>query len=158
VRTGYDLMKDIEALGFTMPEDYLAVYDSTMARYWFFSEEARQRVGAVLAANPCGRILPEAELRELGIFFADNRFGELIFLLHPGWILSRSDFNGPQWAPAGMHGYHPDDSHSDAVFLTSHPAAQTMRTIADIFPHMHAAATSPAAQATAGSGQQRPDA
>jgi len=36
VEHAYDLVSEIEGLGFLMPEDYLAVYDSTMARYWFF--------------------------------------------------------------------------------------------------------------------------
>ena len=137
----YDLMKDIEALGLAMPADYLVVYDSTMARFWLFSEGACTRISEVLRASVCGRIIPDSEMREMGVFFADHRFGEVIFLLHPGWILSRSDFNGPQWKPTGMHGYHPDDRYSDAVYLSSTPACQTMRTIADIYPRMMSASS-----------------
>ena len=136
VRRQYDLMKDVEALGHSMPRDYLAVYDSTMARFWFFDEHARQRITRCLSESVCGRIVPDEELRELGVFFEDRRFGELVFLLEPGCILAKSDFNGPQWMPAGMHGYHPDDPDSDAMFLSNRQPVVPVRTIADLYEHM----------------------
>jgi predicted AlkP superfamily pyrophosphatase or phosphodiesterase len=128
----YDLMRDVEATGLRMPQDFLVVYDSTMARFWFFSESARRQMMAVLAESPCGRILPDAELRDLGVFFEDRRFGEVVFLLHPGWLLARSNFNGPRWNPAGMHGDHPNDPESDALFLSNYDPPVPMRTIADV--------------------------
>lgn len=139
VRKHYDLMKDVEALELRMPSDYVAVYDSTMARFWFFSEAARQEISSVLEKTTCGRILSDGELQRLGVFFQDGRFGHLIFLLHPGCMLARSDFNGPQWMPAGMHGYHPDDPHSDAIFLSNRKPASTPRSIADVYALMHEA-------------------
>lgn len=135
----YDLVKEVEALGLRMPSDYLAVYDSTMARFWFFNDHARQEIAGRLAALPCGRVLPDGELRQLGVLFDDRRFGELIFLLHPGWLLAHSDFNGAGWMPIGMHGYHPDDPYSDAVFLSSREPAVRIRTLADIYPCLRAA-------------------
>jgi hypothetical protein len=40
----FDLVKEVDALGLKMPDDYLAVYDSTMARFWFFHDKARQSI------------------------------------------------------------------------------------------------------------------
>lgn len=136
VQQHYDLMKEIESLDLKMPSDYLAIYDSTMARFWFFSEGARREIVDCLGNNPCGRILEDEELRELGVFFGDRRYGELVFLLKPGWLVARSDFNGPRWVPAGMHGYHPDDRYSDAVFLSDRRPPVSMRSIADIYACM----------------------
>ena len=42
-----DLVGEVAKLGLRMPQDYLAVYDSTMARFWFFNETARARVHQV---------------------------------------------------------------------------------------------------------------
>jgi hypothetical protein len=137
----FDVVKDVERLGFVMPNDYLAVYDSTMARFWFFSEKAGHDVAACLQELPCGRILVDDELQELGVFFPDRRYGELIFLLHPGWLLSRSDFNGRGWMPAGMHGYHPEDPYSDAIFLSTRQPTFPVRTIADVYQCMEGAFT-----------------
>ena len=69
VHSQYDLVGKIEALGFSMPGDYLAVYDSTMARYWFFDEQARRAIIAELERTSCGWIVKDAELDQLGIFF-----------------------------------------------------------------------------------------
>jgi type I phosphodiesterase/nucleotide pyrophosphatase len=136
VRHHYDLVEEVEELGFVMPRDYLAVYDSTMGRFWFFSDQVRCRVVKRLKSLPCGRIVSDEELKQLGIFFSDRRYGELIFLLHPGWLMTRSNFNGHQWVPTGMHGYHPEDPYSDAVFLCDREPATNMRTIANVHDHI----------------------
>jgi hypothetical protein len=136
----YDLMQDVDALGCKMPDDYLAVYDSTMARFWFFDEKARSAINECLRNQVCGRILGDAELRELGIDFPDRRYGETIFLLNSGYMFFRSDFHSGNWLPTGMHGYHPDDPYSDAVFLSNRPPASQLTTIRDIYDHMERAA------------------
>ena len=53
--------------------------------------------------------------------------------MHPGSIVAESDFNGKGWFPEGMHGYHPDDSYSDAIFLSNEKPLQPMHTIADLY-------------------------
>ena len=45
VHTTVDLMAKVEALPFENGTDYTAVYDSTMARFWFQSESARAAIG-----------------------------------------------------------------------------------------------------------------
>jgi hypothetical protein len=140
VRTHVDLMSEVDTLGLEMPGDYLAVYDSTMARFWMFSERARTKLPARLARLPYGRSLAESELRELGIWFPDQRFGEHIFLLEPESIFARSDFNGADWRPTGMHGYHPDHPDSDAIFLSDRAPRMEPKTIADVYGCMTDAA------------------
>lgn len=132
----YDLLARFEGLKLRMPEDYLAVFDSTMARFWFFNDKARQEVTAILENVPCGRMLSDSELKQFGVFFPDHRFGELVFLLHPGWLLSRSDFNGSSWKPVGMHGYHPDDPYSDGVFLSNREPEASLRSVQDVHQWM----------------------
>ena len=113
VHAQFDLIDKIEALGFSTPEHYLAVYDSTMARYWFFNDRARRAILDELRRTSCGRIIDDAELDHLGILFPDRRYGEAVFLLDPGWLLAASDFNGNGWHPVGMHGVITrPDSHS----------------------------------------------
>ena len=133
VTSHFDLVREIEGLGFSMPDDYLAVYDSTMARFWFFNPETRTRVTSRLRELACGRILGDSELQELGVFFPDRRYGEIVFLLDPGWLISHSDFNGNGWNPVGMHGYHPDDAYSDGVFLSNEEPPVPIRTVADVY-------------------------
>lgn len=140
IRERHDLISGIERLGLAMPADYLPVYDSTMARFWFFTERARAAIEAYLKEQSCGRILPEEELRDLGVFFEDRRYGDMVFLLNPGCIFGRSDFNGRGWDPVGMHGYHPDDPYSDGIFLSTREPEVPMHSIADLYGWMRRAA------------------
>ena len=136
VSSEYDLMGAIEKLGFAMPQQYLAVYDSTMARYWFFDEAARAGIMNELQRTSCGHVLADAELEQLGIFFPDRRYGEIVFLFDPGWLFARSGFNGAGWQPVGMHGYHPSDAHSNAIYLSNRPPTRPLHSILDLYECM----------------------
>jgi predicted AlkP superfamily pyrophosphatase or phosphodiesterase len=142
VEAHIDLAAEVDSLGFRQPEDYLAVYDATMARFWFFSERARASVCGRLENVFCGRLLPEDERRQLGVLFPDRRYGEAIFLLDPGWLIASSGFHAKGYLPKGMHGYHPDDAHSDAVFLSDRAPRATVSAICDVYACMEAAAAS----------------
>ncbi len=136
VQKQYDLLAEFEQTDLRMPDDYLAVYDSTMSRYWFFTERARDVAMKILNSTGCGHVLSEDELRHFGVFFEDHRYGEAIFLLDPGWLFARSDFNGTAWFPAGMHGYHPEDRYSDAIFLSKQQPTVEVETIRDVYDCM----------------------
>lgn len=114
-----DLRAPIEALNLQMGRDYAVVYDSTMARFWFFNDAARQQITACLRNVSAGRILPDEELEELGALFPDRYFGELIFLVEEGVLIVPS-FMGER-PIRGMHGYHPSAPHSYATLLTNQP-------------------------------------
>ena len=132
VSQNYDLAKRFEESTLRMPEDYLAVFDSTMARFWFFNEHARTEVLGILERVSCGHALSDAELKQFGVLFPDRRFGEVVFLLDPGWLFSRSDFNGSSWKPVGMHGYHPGDPYSDGVFLSNKQPDFAIHSVQDV--------------------------
>jgi predicted AlkP superfamily pyrophosphatase or phosphodiesterase len=112
-----DLKGKIELLPLKMAEDYLAVYDSTLARFWFFNDRARREISDALAQIPQGRILPETELKQLRAFFPDHYFGELIFLVREGVLIVPSHMG--ERPIRGMHGYHPADPHSYAMLCTN---------------------------------------
>jgi predicted AlkP superfamily pyrophosphatase or phosphodiesterase len=113
-----DLRRQIDALGLRFGVDYAVVYDSTMARFWFFNAEARRAITAALEKVPQGQILSDAELTDLGTYFSDRYFGELIFLLEEGTLLVPSHMG--ERPIRAMHGYHPDAPHSFASLCTNH--------------------------------------
>jgi hypothetical protein len=132
---GYDLVGQIRPLGFLMPRDYLSLYDSTMARFWFFNDRARGQITDRLNELDCGHILSEAEKRDLGIDFPDHRQGEIVFLMNPGVLIEPSFFGNK--APEGMHGFHPDDPYSSAIFLSNLPPSRRINTLVDVHEVMH---------------------
>lgn len=121
IRGVLDLMGRIEGLGLAFGRDYAAVYDSTMARFWFLNERSRGPIESCLRETSGGRMLTDAELAAWGCDFPGRQYGELFYLLDAGVLLCPS-FMGNK-PLAGMHGYDPADVDSTAALLaTSAPA------------------------------------
>jgi hypothetical protein len=112
-----NLKATIDALPVAMERDYAVVYDSTMARFWFFNEQARKLITDALKKVPEGRIVPDDELRKMRTLFEDRYFGELIFLVKEGVLIVPSHMG--ERPIRAMHGYHPTDKHSYASLLTN---------------------------------------
>jgi len=127
-----DLRAGIDALGLKVGVDYAVVYDSTMARFWFFDERARRLVEARLREVPEGRIVPDEELEAMGALFPDRYFGELIFLVEEGVLIVPSHMG--ERPIRAMHGYHPDDPHSYASLLTNY---ESVPTEINAIPHVY---------------------
>ena len=125
-----DLVHRIEQLPLVFGRDYVAVYDSTMARFWFLKESARELIPEALKSEPNGQILSRAQLAHWGCDFSDDRYGELFFLLRPGVLLNPS-FMG-ETRLAAMHGYDPADPDSIAFFGSDQRLADTPRGLADL--------------------------
>jgi hypothetical protein len=127
-----DLKSKVESLGLNTPEDYAVVYDSTMARFWFFNENARQKVANLLSNEPEGRIIPDSELKDLRAWFPDRYFGELIFLVKEGALIVPSHMG--ERPITAMHGYHPDDPQSYALLCTNQ---ETIPSTVEAIPHIY---------------------
>lgn len=127
-----DLKATIEALPLTFGKDYSVVYDSTMARFWFFNDRAHRLITAALGQVSEGRILPDDELRDLRAHFDDGQFGELIFLVREGVLIIPSHMG--ERPIRAMHGYHPHDPHSYATLFTNQA---TLPAEVTHIPHLH---------------------
>ncbi len=130
-REGCDLIKEVNGLGLSVPRDYIALYDSTMARFWFFNETARTRITDKLRELDHGHILDAEEKKRFGINFADNRFGECIFLMKPGVVIEPSFWG--KLGPEGMHGFDPEvDPHASAIFFSNKEPEHPVRSLYDV--------------------------
>ncbi len=131
VRWTYDLGRDVATLGLRSPQDYLAAYDSTMARFWAWTDRGRRRLTELLAEHPCGQLLDREELTRLGVWFSDDRYYQLVFLMKAGGLLCPSHMGSVRFA--GMHGYHPSEPTADAVLLASVPVTRAADHITDVY-------------------------
>ena len=113
VRGTVDVMARVAAVPYRRGRDYLAFYDSTMARFWWRDPAARDAIRRALEAEPGGRWLSKDELAREGVAFTDARYGDDVFLLAPGELMVPS-FMG-QAPVAAMHGYDP--AHPDMAGL-----------------------------------------
>jgi hypothetical protein len=114
--------------------DYVAVWDSTMARFWFEDASVRSESRQFLAeAQDGGRIVSDAELAAWHCRFPDDKYGEIIYLLPPGTIFAPS-FMNQRWVN-GMHGYEPEHPDCDASWLTNADGRHASH-LTEIFPNM----------------------
>ncbi len=134
----HDVMATVSKLGLIEGRDYLAFFDSTMARFWFENERAERTVRAALGELDCGEFLTDDDLKREGVYFDDHRFGELVFLMHPRELIIPSYMGGR--APRGMHGFSPDHEDSYAVLMSSFDVSPAPEHIRDSFGVMMQAA------------------
>ncbi|MFX0196253.1 MAG: alkaline phosphatase family protein [Candidatus Hodarchaeota archaeon] len=130
----HNLLTEIKKLNLKFRLDYLAFYDSTMARFWFFSNSARKEILNLLSQLQCGSLLSDDELKSQQIFFQDKRYGEAIFLMKPGYqiqpsFMSKKPLNA-------MHGYHPDHKNSLAILMSNKPIVKEATTIVNLYEIM----------------------
>ncbi|MEI8139612.1 MAG: alkaline phosphatase family protein [bacterium] len=123
----YDLARDVERLELRYGKDYVAFYDATMARVWFLNDLARVKITALLSSHSQGRIMPDEELKSLGVYFEDHLYGDLVFLMNSSLQIVPS-FMGNKRV-AGLHGFHPKDADSFATLLSNRSIPEEVRRI-----------------------------
>ena len=127
----YNLQRRIEETRFNPYEDFVAIYEPTMARFWFKSPSSALIIARILESVPCGTILSRDELAKEGCWFDDHRFGEIIFLAQPGTVFTPNHMHGE--SPAAARGYHPDTPEMAAGIISNTPGIQPPRTVAEIY-------------------------
>jgi len=127
-----DVLNAVQSTGAVFGRDYVAYFDSTMARFWFPRDKFKASILSAVSDLPNISLLDDDYLREEGARFEKNKYGEEIFLTTPGSVI-HPGFMGE--APLfGMHGYDPKDSHSWAVYLSNRSDSRSTRSIMDVFP------------------------
>jgi hypothetical protein len=134
-----DLMPRVERLGLRFGKDYAAIFDSTMVRFWFLSPRAEELIRNALVDGNDGTWVQEEKLKAYGTYWPDHRFGDAIYALEPGVLLSPSHMGRSPMA--GMHGYRPEDPDSDSALLASFVPKTPVSEIRDYYGLMIEMAT-----------------
>ena len=125
-----DLISIVEKADLVYGKDYIAMYDSTMARFWFLNDCARKTINKLLSDVDFGVIVKDEKLKEMHVFFEDRKFGELFFLTNPGILITPSYF-GLKAIP-GMHGFDTGHKDSYSLMFSSTSIDQNINSITDI--------------------------
>jgi predicted AlkP superfamily pyrophosphatase or phosphodiesterase len=99
----YDILSNLGRLNSTMYKDYVLFLDSTMARFWFFTDISRLEIENYLKKQSYGHLLSAEEAKHLHIP-SDTRYGESIFVMEEGKMIYPDFWSGTRKAK-GMHGY-----------------------------------------------------
>jgi len=133
-----DVMARLRGLGVSWPRDYLAFFDSTLARFWWRTPRARDAVRAALEGAR-GRWLTPAELAGYGADFADHAYGDDLFLLDPG-VLAVPSFMG-RLPLAAMHGYDPSHPDMAALLWSNRPVPESVAHLRDVRGYLESEVT-----------------
>jgi hypothetical protein len=120
VERSFDIFSALQPL--RIGRDFLAFPDSTFARFWYQSEQARKQVRDALCDAP-GSFLTEAEAVRYGVPYPDDRYGEDVLIADEGVVFHPSyispSFFRTSFPDQGMHGYRPEARSADGVVLYS---------------------------------------
>lgn len=128
-----DVRARVEGLDLKFGKDYAAVYDSTMGRFWFLNDQARETILNRLHQIPHSHVLSEEEEKKYFVDFENHMYGEKCLLMDPGWQIEPCDM-GVKALPA-MHGFAPEHEDSYAALLSSEPVDIPLNHVDD-FHHL----------------------
>lgn len=114
-----DDTRDVSAALPAAAREGLHFVDSTMVRVWHDDPAVLAASARALeAAAPGGRVVARAELEaRYRCAWSRTTFGDLLFVAAPGQVFVPNFFQGPETAPAGMHGYLPDVPDNRAALV-----------------------------------------
>ena len=110
----------LKKLQVRLKKDYLVFFDSTMVRFWFFSDRAEKSIVDFLNGIKDGHILNQKERNKYHLNYSHNKFGDIIFLVDPG-VLIYPNFYQNKKPVKGMHGYAPETPDQQSALLIHSP-------------------------------------
>lgn len=149
VESTFDVKREIDILlmgqNLIAGKDYVYFLDSTMVRFWFNSQIARDILEVKLRSHvkflSNGNFLDNHFLENESLPVNDSRYGDLIWLANPG-VLVFPDFFHQSSPSKGMHGYNPKlpESQGTCIVYGTTVKQRTIESIAltsvfDILKH-----------------------
>jgi len=129
-----DLKSRIDSSGLKVRKDYIPFLDSTIARFWTFNNNAKERLINTLENTIGGRLLTAEEIIKYKINFKSNQYGDLFYLADVGKIISPSFFTVIRGTVKGMHGWDPEhESQHSFIFSNQDPKISDMSDVTKIF-------------------------
>ncbi len=111
-----DIMTALKQNSFLNDSEYEVILDSTMARFYCHTDNAKNQIVATLELFD-GSFLSSKELTQYHFDFK-GQYGSLIFIVNEGLQISPSHMG--RVPCKGMHGYRPDIPNMKACFLSSY--------------------------------------
>jgi predicted AlkP superfamily pyrophosphatase or phosphodiesterase len=115
-----DIWNKLKRLPVKLEKDYLVFLDSTMARFWFFSDRAGTVIVEMLDDLDSGQIIRQVQRDKYHLNYSHNKFGDVIFLVNPN-VLIFPNFYQNKKSVKGMHGYAPETPEQQSALLIHSP-------------------------------------
>ena len=105
-------------LNLKIEKDYIYFLDSTVARFWFYNDNAKQKIINCLSNNQYGSWITAAERNEYHINYKHNKYGDEIWWANDGVLISPNFWQSTRKLK-GMHGYRNNSLDNHTCMLTN---------------------------------------
>ena len=117
VKKVIDIEKILEGLGLETGKDYIFFLDSTMARFWFINQDARDIIFNSIPNSHLGGWISDEDKNNYHINYSHNKFGDAIWWANAGTIISPNFWQGKRRIK-GMHGYRNNVRENHTCLIT----------------------------------------
>ena len=125
VHKGINILGDLQQLRSLIYKDYVVFADSTMLRFQFFSEKAKQEVHEYLRQREYGHVLSLSEKKLLKIPL-NPKYGQTVFAMDEGYIVNPCFFHSNY--VKGMHGFaNPKTPEAFPILILNHNITQNFQ-------------------------------
>ncbi|MHA1705615.1 MAG: alkaline phosphatase family protein [Promethearchaeota archaeon] len=113
-----DIISVFEKEGLKFAKHYICFIDATIALFWPKNSSVNETMKNVLTSFKVGTLIDEKMRRRYHLNFKDKkRYGDLIYILRPGWAFFPNFFS-PFGVMKGLHGYLPENDVQKAFILS----------------------------------------
>jgi predicted AlkP superfamily pyrophosphatase or phosphodiesterase len=134
IKGSIDITRELRKLNLSQDE-YSFFIDVSMARFWFSSDRAREKVIAMLSEIGNTTLLTPQDMERYHLSFPDKKYGEVFATTEPGYIFFPHDFyqslanlflglydsrqRSRLWNPRhrGTHGYLPQHESEKGIMI-----------------------------------------
>jgi len=115
VKKTVNVSNQLHCARLTEGRDFIAFFDSTLARFWTLKPEAKQKITEALDTINGGTVLSDNDLKRYQIPNC-RKYGEIIWLADPGTLILPNYYQGSRLVH-GMHGYSPETDELRSPFI-----------------------------------------
>lgn len=113
------LMKLKKISDLSLYRDYIVFLDSTLARFWFFNDNAKDKITDYLNTFEFGHVVSYKEKNTLKIPHDRAQTGDIMFIVDEGYVIYPDFWSGIR-KPKGMHGYaYSNSKESSPIFIAN---------------------------------------
>ena len=120
-----NIKEAISESGLELEKDFIYMLDATVARFWTYSDKAKERLCNLLEKTPGGHLLSHDEVKKYKINFQTNENGELFYLANIGNVIMPNFFTVLGSHPKAMHGWDPKHESQNSFVYTNQKLKNT---------------------------------
>lgn len=129
----FNIQNILRKLPLMVGKDYIYFFDSTLARFWFKTNKAKETIINAIPNNEYGQWISEDDKKDYKINYSHNKFGDAIWWASGGTLILPNFWQGRKKIN-GMHGYRDDvsDNHTAIIGNFKHKFLKNQITMMDV--------------------------